>query len=131
TMAQRLSRAKQGIRDAGARFEVPADGDLPARRRAVLHVLYLVFNEGYAVTSGDELLRADLTSEAIRLTRQVVRAWPADGEAAGLLALMLLHDSRRAARTTDDGRLVPLDEQDRGRWDHERIAEGVAIVTEA
>ncbi len=101
------------------------------RLRVVLHVLYLIFNEGYTTTSGPDLVRSDLTAEAIRLTRAVLRAGcPADGEVAGLLALMLLTDARRPARTDADGRLVPLAEQDRARWNTAFIAEGVALITE-
>ncbi|SDC09359.1 RNA polymerase sigma factor [Actinokineospora iranica] len=125
TMAQRISRAKQRIK--GATFRDPPD---PARLRVVLHVLYLIFNEGYTATSGPDLRRPDLTAEAIRLARVVHRLLPADGEVCALLALMLLTDARRAARTTADGALVPLAEQDRGRWDRAEIAEGVALVTD-
>jgi RNA polymerase sigma factor (sigma-70 family) len=131
TMAQRISRAKQKIREAEVRFEMPAAGDLGARLDVVLHVLYLSFNEGYAASAGADLLRADLTLEAIRLTRVLYRSLPGRGEVEGLLALMLLTEARRPARTRPDGALVPLDEQDRGRWDHEMIAEGVALVTHA
>jgi predicted RNA polymerase sigma factor len=128
TMAQRISRAKQRIRETGARFRMPSAQERPARMRAVLHVLYVVFDEGYTATSGPELQRAELTREAIRLTREVRRRLPDDGEVAGLLALMLLTDARRAARTRDDGTLVPLAEQDRSRWDRALIGEGVALV---
>jgi RNA polymerase sigma factor (sigma-70 family) len=122
TMAQRISRAKQTIRGAGF-----PEG--PERLPVVLHVLYLIFNEGYAATSGPDLQRVELTAEAIRLTREVHRLLPADGEVAGLLALMLLTDARRATRSTAAGELVPLEEQDRGRWDRDKIDEGVALVS--
>jgi len=128
TMAQRISRAKQRIRAAGTRFERPAPEGWPARLRVVLHVLYLLFNEGYAATSGPEAVRVDLTAEAIRLTRMVHRLLPDYGEVAGLLALMLLTDARRPARLTPDGSLVPLAEQDRSRWDQQLIEEGTALV---
>ena len=131
TMAQRISRAKQRIKAAGAQFEPPADADRADRLSVVLHVLYLVFNEGYTATSGPHLHRADLTAEAIRLTRVVHRLLPEDGEVAGLLALMLLTDARRPARTRPDGSLVPLEEQDRSHWDQGAIKEGVALVTDA
>ncbi|MEV6843293.1 DUF6596 domain-containing protein [Actinoplanes sp. NPDC051411] len=129
TMAQRISRAKQRIRDAGARFEVPELGERAARLAVVRHVLYLIFNEGYTATSGPDLHRPDVTAEAIRLARLLHRLLPGDGEAAGLLALMLLTDARRAARTDADGWLVPLAEQDRRRWDAVAIAEGQALLT--
>ncbi|GAA0935536.1 RNA polymerase sigma factor [Nonomuraea longicatena] len=131
TMAQRISRAKQRIKAAGATFAPPPDGERAERFRVVLHVLYLIFNEGYTATSGPDLQRADLTSEAIRLTREVRRLLPDDGEVMGLLALMLLTDARRAARTDADGRLIPLAEQDRSRWDRRAIDEGVALVSGA
>ncbi|PSL06949.1 RNA polymerase ECF family sigma subunit [Haloactinopolyspora alba] len=131
TMGQRISRAKQRLKAVDAPFRMPADDEHADRHSAVLHVLYLIFNEGYTATSGDDLHRADLTREAIRLTRQVRRLLPDDGEVAGLLALLLLTDARRNARTTDDGALVPLAEQDRSRWDASAIAEGVELVTEA
>jgi RNA polymerase sigma factor (sigma-70 family) len=130
TMAQRISRAKQGIISGGASFAMPAGPDRAERLRAVLHVLYLVFNEGYTASSGPDLAAPQLSDEAIRLTRWLRRLLPSDGEVAGLLALMLLTDARRPARTRPDGALVPLAEQDRGRWDRERIAEGVALITE-
>jgi predicted RNA polymerase sigma factor len=129
TMAQRISRAKQRIRDAGARFAPPPPGERAARLAVVLQVLYLIFNEGYASSSGPDIRRADLVAEAIRLTRALRRALPDDGEVAGLLALMLLTDARRDARTDADGWLVPLAEQDRSRWDAAQIAEGVAVLT--
>ena len=129
TMAQRISRAKQSIRTAGAAFRMPPAEERPERLRSVLHVLYLIFNEGYTATSGPDLQRPDLTREAIRLTRDLHRLLPDEGEVAGLLALMLLTDARRAARTLADGSLVPLAEQDRSRWDAEAIREGVALIT--
>jgi len=129
TIAQRITRAKARIRDSGARFAMPEDADRPARLAAVLRVLYLVFNEGYTATSGDRLHRVELSTEAIRLTRQLRAALPGEGEVAGLLALMLLTDARRAARTTPAGGLIPLPEQDRGRWDQALIAEGSALLT--
>jgi RNA polymerase sigma factor (sigma-70 family) len=131
TMAQRISRAKQRIRDAGATFAMPGPEDRPERLKAVLHVLYLVFNEGYGTSAGGSLQRLDLTAEAIRLTRQLRSVAPLDGEVQGLLALMLLTDARRATRTDAQGNLVPLAEQDRSRWNAELIAEGVALVTQA
>ena len=131
TMAQRISRAKQRIRAAGATFEMPPAEQLADRLRVVLHVLYLIFNEGYTACSGPQLQRAELTAEAIRLARTVRRLRPDDGEAAGLLALMLLTDARRATRATADGGLVPIAEQDRSRWDRAGIAEGVALVSDA
>jgi RNA polymerase sigma factor (sigma-70 family) len=129
TMAQRINRAKQSIKAAGATFRLPPDDERAGRLRVVLQVLYLVFNEGYTTTSGDDLQRTDLTTEAIRLTRMVHALLPDDGEVTGLLALMLLTDARRDQRTRADGALVPLDEQDRSRWDHALIAEGVALLT--
>ena len=131
TMAQRISRAKQRIRAAGSTFAMPPAEQLADRLRVVLRVLYLIFNEGYTASSGPQLHRTELTAEAIRLTRIVHRLRPDDGEVAGLLALMLLTDARRATRTTADGALVPIAEQDRGRWDREAIAEGVALVSGA
>ena len=128
-MAQRISRAKQQVRVAGARFERPAAADLGDRMRVVQQVLYLVFNEGYSASAGDGLQRADLSAEAIRLTRLLRRLLPDDAESAGLLALMLLSDARRAARVAPDGALVPLVEQDRARWDSALIAEGAALIT--
>jgi predicted RNA polymerase sigma factor len=129
TMAQRISRAKQGIRSVGARFRLPEGEELRQRMAAVLHVLYLVFNEGYTASHGPELQRVDLTREAIRLTRAARELLPDDGEVAGLLALMLLTEARRPARTAADGSLVPLEEQDRSLWLTEPIEEGVAILT--
>ncbi|WP_409073410.1 RNA polymerase sigma factor [Micromonospora chalcea] len=131
TMSQRIRRAKQRIEAAGARFTLPSPTDRDERLGAVLRVLYLVFNEGYAASSGEALHRAELTAEAIRLARELRRLLPDDGEVAGLLALMLLTDAHRAARTGPDGELVPLAEQDRGRWDRAAIEEGVVLVTEA
>ncbi|PPA56417.1 RNA polymerase sigma factor [Micromonospora chalcea] len=131
TMSQRIRRAKQRIEAAGARFTLPSPADRDERLGAVLRVLYLVFNEGYAASSGEALHRAELTAEAIRLARELRRLLPDDGEVAGLLALMLLTDAHRAARTGPDGELVPLAEQDRSRWDRAAIEEGVALVTEA
>ena len=128
TMAQRISRAKQTIRNAGARFDLPPEAEREDRLRVVLHVLYLLFNEGYTTSAGPALHRADLTSEAIRLARLLRRLLPEHGEIAGLLALMLLTDARRAARTTPDGALVPLAEQDRALWERTQIEEGVGII---
>ncbi|GLY66136.1 RNA polymerase sigma factor [Amycolatopsis taiwanensis] len=128
TMAQRISRAKQRIKAAGGSFAMPPQPELAARLRVVLHVLYLIFNEGYTATSGPDLHHGELTAEAIRLTRVVHRLLPDDGEVAGLLALMLLTEARRAARTRPDGTLVPLAEQDRGGWDRDLIDEGVALI---
>ncbi|MCB9651437.1 MAG: RNA polymerase sigma factor, partial [Deltaproteobacteria bacterium] len=131
TMAQRISRAKARIKAEGARFEVPDEAALAARLPAVMHVLYLIFSEGYAASSGDAVLRLDLSQEALRLARMLHRAAPQVAEVAGLLALMRLTDARRAARIGPAGALVPLDQQDRSRWDREAIAEGVAFVSEA
>jgi RNA polymerase sigma factor (sigma-70 family) len=129
TVGQRISRAKQRIRASGAEFRLPPPAERSARVAAVLHVLYLIFNEGYTASSGSALLRVELTAEAIRLARQLRTRLPDDGEVAGLLALMLLTDARRPARTRPDGALVPLAEQDRSRWDRAAIAEGVALVS--
>ncbi|GAA2329461.1 RNA polymerase sigma factor [Dactylosporangium salmoneum] len=129
TMAQRISRAKAKIKSAGARFAPPPPEERPARLEVVLHVLYLIFNEGYTASSGADLQRGDLTAEAIRLTREVHRLLPDDGEVAGLLALMLLTDARRPARTLPDGMLVPLADQDRAAWLRPMIDEGTALIT--
>jgi RNA polymerase sigma factor (sigma-70 family) len=129
TMAQRISRAKQRL--AGERFAMPSGAERAQRLQAVLKVLYLMFNEGYAAAAGAELVRVDLAAEAIRLTRMLAAAVPGDGEVAGLLALMLLTDARRPARTGPTGELVPLAEQDRSRWHRGQIAEGVVLVTRA
>jgi RNA polymerase sigma factor (sigma-70 family) len=131
TMAQRISRAKQRIKAAGMTFAMPPEQERADRLGVVLHVLYLVFNEGYTATSGPDLQRTDLTREAIRLTRIAHRSLRDDAEVTGLLALMLLTDSRRAARTTPDGALIPLSDQDRRLWDTTSIEEGVALVTGA
>jgi len=133
TVAQRIVRAKGKIRDAGIPYEVPSRADLAnlaERLDAVLHVVYLVFNEGYSASAGATATRPDLSAEAIRLGRLLVELLP-DPEVLGLLALMLLHDARRAARTSGDGEIVLLDEQDRSRWDRGQIAEGVALVERA
>ncbi|WP_129669754.1 sigma-70 family RNA polymerase sigma factor [Phytoactinopolyspora endophytica] len=129
TMAQRISRAKQRIKTSGIPFQMPTDDERGERLDAVLHVLYLIFNEGYTATAGTALSRADLTSEAIRLARMLHESVPNEAEAAGLLALMLLTDARRAARTDADGWLVSLAEQRRDLWDRARIEEGVALLT--
>jgi RNA polymerase sigma-70 factor (ECF subfamily) len=128
TMAQRLVRAKAKIRDAAIPYRVPADEDFPARIRSVLAVVYLIFNEGYTASSGDQLVREDLCAEALRLGRLLAALLPREAEVAGLLALMLLVQSRRTARTTATGELVPLPEQDRSRWDRALIVEGQRIV---
>ncbi|MEV4130650.1 DUF6596 domain-containing protein [Dactylosporangium sp. NPDC049742] len=129
TLAQRISRAKQKIRAAGARFSMPPPAERAGRLQVVLQVLYLIFNEGYTASSGDDLHRPELTTEAIRLTREVHRLLPDDGEVAGLLALMLLTDARRPARALPDGTLVPLAEQDRALWHRPAVAEGVELIT--
>jgi RNA polymerase sigma-70 factor (ECF subfamily) len=130
TLAQRIVRAKNKIRMAGIPYEVPPRDALPERLDSVLHVIYLVFNEGYAASSGDSLTRHDLSSEAIRLGRLLIELLP-EAEAMGLLALMLLHESRREARTTPGGELILLDAQDRSSWDREMISEGAALVRRA
>ena len=130
TVAQRIVRAKAKIRDAGIPYQVPARDELPRRLDAVLHVVYLVFNEGYSASSGSSLTRHDLSAEAIRLGRLLAELLP-EAEAIGLLALMLLQESRRAARTSEDGELVLLSDQDRSRWNRELIAEGVSLVERA
>jgi predicted RNA polymerase sigma factor len=131
TMAQRITRAKQSINSAGASFERPAPEQQAVRLRSVLHVLYLIFNEGYTSSGGEELHRAELSDEAIRLTRMVHRLLPDDPEVAGLLALMLLIDARRPARTDEEGELIPLAEQDRALWDRAQITEGIALLDAA
>jgi len=128
TMAQRLSRAKATLREAGARFELPADAALPQRVAAVLDVLYLVFNEGYTRSAGDSLVDTSLTQEAVRLTRQLARRLPDHDEVAGALALMLLTQAREVTRSDPRGDLIPLAEQDRTRWDRQLIGEGVAVL---
>jgi RNA polymerase sigma factor (sigma-70 family) len=131
TMAQRISRAKQSIKTSGIPFRLPDEAERADRLGQVLQVLYLIFNEGYTASAGPALHRVDLSGEAIRLARMLRALLPADSEVAGLLALMLLTDARRAARTGPMGELIPLDEQDRSRWDRDLIAEGEALVTEA
>jgi RNA polymerase sigma factor (sigma-70 family) len=131
TMAQRISRAKQTILASGLPFATPAGDEWAARLRSVLHVLYLIFNEGYVSSVGRELQRSELSGEAIRLTRMVHRILPDDGEVAGLLALMLLTDARRPARADANGELIPLPEQDRTLWNRQLIAEGSALTTAA
>ena len=128
TMAQRISRAKQAIKDSGVPFERPGPEAFAARLGAVMHVLYLMFSEGYAASSGDAVMRTDLSGEAIRVTRLLHRLVPDEPEVSGLLALLLLTDARRAARTGPAGELVPLDQQDRARWDRQAIGEGVALL---
>jgi RNA polymerase sigma factor (sigma-70 family) len=131
TMGQRISRAKSTIKASGAEFRLPPEAERSERIAAVLHVLYLIFNEGYTASSGPALHRVELTAEAIRLARQLRDRLPDDGEVAGLLALMLLTDARRPARTHSDGALVPLAEQDRSLWDARAIAEGVALISDS
>jgi len=131
TMAQRISRAKQSIEESGIPFQLPTAEERAQHLRAVLHVLYLIFNEGYTSSAGAELRRGDLSDEAIRLMRIVYNHQPEDTEVAGLLALMLLTDARRAARTGHDGALVPLAQQDRALWDRQLIAEGTALLSAA
>ncbi len=130
TLAQRIVRAKAKIRDAHIPYDVPRPSELPARLDAVLHIIYLVFNEGYAASSGVSLTRADLSGEAIRLGRLLLQLLP-EPEAMGLLALMLLHESRRAARTSEAGDLILLEHQDRSRWNRDYIAEGITLVERA
>jgi RNA polymerase sigma factor (sigma-70 family) len=129
TMAQRISRAKQSIKSSGVPFQLPTPEETAQRLGTVLHVLYLIFNEGYTTSSGPELQRTDLSGEAIRLTRMLHERLPEHGDVAGLLALMLLTDARRAARTAPDGMPIPLPEQDRSLWDKAAIAEGVALIS--
>lgn len=129
TMTRRITRAKQSIKDSGQPFALPSVDERPARLAALLHVLYLIFNEGYVSTAGPSLYRADLSGEAIRLARLVHRLLPDAPEAAGLLALMLLTDARRPARTSTDGALIPMAEQDRTLWDGAAITEGVTLIT--
>jgi RNA polymerase sigma factor (sigma-70 family) len=131
TMAQRISRAKATLRDTPEPFALPDDATRPARLRSALHVLYLLFNEGYAASAGPDLARVDLSDEAIRLARLAHAAQPDDAEITGLLALMLLTDARRPARTGPHGELVPLEAQDRARWDRTKIREGVELITAA
>ena len=130
TIAQRISRAKRSIKASGIPFSLPPESERAARLQVVLHVLYLIFNEGYTASTGPDLQRSELTSEAIRLTREIRRLLAEDGEVTGLLALMLLTDARRAARTRADGSLVPLAEQDRKLWNQSYIDEGLALVTD-
>jgi RNA polymerase sigma factor (sigma-70 family) len=129
TLAQRISRAKQSIKNSGIPFQMPTAAERAQRLRAVLHVLYLIFNEGYTSSVGPELRRADLSREAMRLTRIMHSLQPDDTEVAGLLALMLLTDARRRARTSSEGELIPLGEQDRSLWDKQQIEEGVALIS--
>ena len=131
TMAQRISRAKQTIKGSGVPFHMPTEEERGRHQRAVLHVLYLIFNEGYTSSAGPQLQRIELSAEAIRLTRAVHKLLPNDSEVAGLLALMLLTDARRNARTGPDGELIPLTTQDRSLWDRKLIAEGIALLTAA
>jgi RNA polymerase sigma factor (sigma-70 family) len=129
TMAQRISRARQTIKSSGVSFQLPSEEERAQRLAAVLHVLYLIFNEGYTSSVGPDLHRSELSNEAIRLTRAVHAVLPRDSEVAGLLALMLLTDARRPARSGPDGELIPLKEQDRSRWDRDAIAEGIALIS--
>ena len=131
TMAQRISRAKQSIKTSKIPFAMPTDTDRDDRLASVLHVLYLIFNEGYSSSIGEQLNRTDLSNEAIRLTRMLHAQLPGNGEVTGLLALMLLTDARRLARTGPSGELIPLDEQDRAKWDQRLIKEGTALVSAA
>jgi RNA polymerase sigma factor (sigma-70 family) len=129
TMAQRISRAKQSIKDSGIPFGLPTKEERVQRLRAVLHVLYLIFNEGYTSSAGPQLQRVELSREAIRLTRSLRNLLSDDGEVAGLLALMLLTDARRFARSNKEGDLIPLPQQDRALWDRQEITEGVALIS--
>lgn len=129
TMAQRISRAKHSIKSSGVPFRLPTNEERAQRLRAVLHVLYLIFNEGYVASAGPQLQRLELSGEAIRLTRAIHNLLPDDGEVAGLLALMLLTDARRAARTGPNEELIPLAKQDRTLWDQKEISEGIALIT--
>jgi len=131
TLAQRMVRAKRKIREAGIPYRVPPAEDLPTRLDSVLHVLYLIFNEGYSATAGATLVRRELTAEAIRLARVLASLMPTEPEVLGLLALLLLQDSRRDTRQTSEGELVLLREQDRSRWDGQRITEGLAVLEQA
>jgi RNA polymerase sigma factor (sigma-70 family) len=131
TMAQRISRAKSRIKACGAEFQLPTEHERPDRIRAVMHVLYLMFNEGYTASSGHDLVRGDLTAEAIRLTHLLHDLLPEDGEASGLLALMLLTEARRPARSRTDGSLIPLAEQDRTLWKRPMIEDGLALITDS
>jgi len=131
TLAQRLVRAQRKIQQARIPFQVPAPGFLPERLSAVQKVLYLIFNEGYSASSGDSLIRRELCAEAIRLARTLLELMPHNPENMALLALMLLHDSRRDARSTGDGQLIPLEEQDRSLWHHDQVAEGIPLVERA
>jgi RNA polymerase sigma-70 factor, ECF subfamily len=131
TLAQRLVRAQRKIQQAGIPYQVPSPGSLPERLSAVQKVLYLIFNEGYSASSGDSLLRRELCAEAIRLARTLVELMPHNPENMALLALMLLHDSRRDARSTSDGQLIPLEEQDRSLWHQDQIEEGIRLVERA
>ena len=130
-MGKRIARAKRKIADAGIRYRVPPDDELPARLGGVLRVVYLIFNEGYSASAGDALVRGDLCGEAIRLGQLICQLMPAEAEAWGLLALMLLHDARRAARTRADGEYIPLDDQDRALWDRGQIAAGLTALERA
>jgi predicted RNA polymerase sigma factor len=131
TMAQRISRAKERIKSSGVPFRMPTRDEWSQRLTAVMHILYLIFNEGYASSAGEQPLRVELSSEAIRLARLLHRALPENPEIAGLLALMLLTDARRPARVSPDGELIPLAEQDRTTWDRRAIDEGIALISEA